>query len=85
MPIKIRLPPAETRRATAECQTGKAAADARSAAFWAEHELVLDKLCATRATTLEGLKVKARLAEMMQEDALAWSIVEDLVPSKDAA
>jgi hypothetical protein len=35
------------------------------------------------ATTLEGLKVKARLAQMMDDEDLAWSIVEDFAQMMD--
>jgi hypothetical protein len=63
----------------AECQTGKAAADERQTAFWDEHARLVEKLSPMRATTFEGLKVKARLAQLMDEEDLAWSIVKDFV------
>jgi hypothetical protein len=68
----------EKSKATAEWQTGETAARERIEAFWDEHALLVGKLDAMRATTLEGLKVKARLAQLMDEEDLAWSIVQDL-------
>ena len=72
----------EKRKATAECQTGKAAAHERQSAFWDEHALLVEKLSEMQATTMDGLKVKARLALMMDEEDLAWSIVEDLAAAR---
>ena len=60
----------------------KAQADARVEAFWDKQGAIVEKLSAMPATTLEGLKVKARLAQMMDEENLAWSIVEDLAAAQ---
>jgi hypothetical protein len=68
--------------AAAEGQAAKAAADERVTAFWAEHARAVEISSAMPATTLEGLKVKARLAQMMDDEDLAWSIVEDLAAAR---
>jgi hypothetical protein len=72
----------EQKEAAAEWQAAKAAADERVDAFWAKHARIVEKLSAMPAITLEGLKVKARLALMMDEKDLAWSVVEDLAAAR---
>jgi hypothetical protein len=66
------------KEAIAEQLAGKATSEARVHAFWDEQKRVVAALEAMPATTLEGLRAKARWALLMDEKDLAWSIVEDL-------
>jgi hypothetical protein len=66
------------KREAPEWQAAKAASEEHQRAFWDEQAQVVETLSAMPATTLEGLRTKARAALLMDEEALAWSIVEDL-------
>jgi hypothetical protein len=68
----------EKKEATAEWQAGKAASEERQTAFWDEQKRLVETLVATPATTLEGCRAKARWALLMDEEDLAWAIVQDL-------
>jgi hypothetical protein len=70
------------REETAEWQAGKAASEEHQTAFWSEQKRVVEMLVAMPATTLEGCRIKARLALLMDEEDLAWSIVQDLAGSE---
>jgi hypothetical protein len=54
-----------------------AAREQQDAANSAISEAV-DNVCSIRATTIEGFRCKARLADKLRDSDLAWSIVDDL-------
>jgi hypothetical protein len=74
----------EGRRKAAEHESGKIAANALQTEAGKRLSDAEEKLCATRATTIDGLRCKARVAVLTEENAnadgpIAWSIVEDLM------